>query len=115
MAPQLMETQAMTPDDFYYMYRDLLKKWGYRDFEKYSTNPKFTQNLVEQSQRMQTTIQAIMDAGLVTPEQIQQAVMAQQQKEQQGGQNAGQSQSGTGEGARGTRTANTGGSPAASV
>jgi len=115
MAPQLMEGRAMTPDDFYYMYRDLLKKWGYRDFEKYSTNPKFTQTLVEQSQRMQATLQAIMDAGLVTPEQIQQAVMAQQQKEQQGGQNGGQPEQGTGTGTGRERTANTGGVQTASV
>ena len=87
MAPQLMEAGAMNPDDFYQLYRTLLKKWGYKDFEKYSTDPEWMMKMKEQAEKLQLAIEALMSEGIITPEVLQKAVTAYQHR--QGGQAVG--------------------------
>jgi hypothetical protein len=89
--PNLLKMGVATPDDAYNMYTELLKRWGFKDYEQFSSNPEFVQKLQGQVQEFQMVIKSLIDAGYVTPEMIQQAIQLQQQGgAASGGESAGQ-------------------------
>ena len=86
MSTQLMATKAMTPDDIYNLYKDLLETWGHTDLDKYSTDPQFTMQLESTMQQLKETLEALIQTGAIDQNTIATAMQQYKQGGGQGGQ-----------------------------
>jgi hypothetical protein len=86
MSAMLMQSNALTQDDIYNLYKDLLVLWGFTDTDKYSTDPQFLDKLKQAMGQMQQTLEALMATGAINQETIAQAMRQHQQMQNgQGG------------------------------
>lgn len=107
--PSLMKMGVVTPDDAYNSYVELLKRWGFKDYDKFATNPEFVQKIKRQAEELQVIVKSLMDAGYITPEMIQQAIQQKQAQLQQGGAQDGRGATGQRTGSANENTVPTGG------
>ena len=59
MGPGLSQTGVMTPDNVYEVLCKLLQGWGFKDFQRYASDPQFVQQMQAQLQQAMQQIQSM--------------------------------------------------------
>lgn len=65
MGPSLSQAGVMSPDNIYEIVKKLLQGWGFKDFQKYTTNPQFFQQMNEMQGQLQQMQSQMTEMGTV--------------------------------------------------
>ena len=72
MGPGLSQTGVMTPDNVYEVLCKLLQGWGFKDFQRYASDPQFVQQMQMQMQSLQQQLQQMQQQLQQSQAQTQQ-------------------------------------------
>ena len=72
MGPGLSQTGVMTPDNVYEVLCKLLQGWGFKDFQRYASDPQFVQQMQAQLQQAMQQLQSMQQQLQQSQAQTQQ-------------------------------------------